>query len=69
MKLDQLQAFKQSAEKITCLTAYDASFSQLFDECGVDIILVGDSLGRWRKYAWRYHGRYDLSYSISGKRH
>ena len=45
MKLDQLQAFKQSAEKITCLTAYDSSFSQLFDECGVDIILVGDSLG------------------------
>ncbi|HIM55040.1 MAG TPA: 3-methyl-2-oxobutanoate hydroxymethyltransferase, partial [Gammaproteobacteria bacterium] len=45
MKLDQLQAFKQSAEKITCLTAYDSSFSQLFDKCGVDIILVGDSLG------------------------
>jgi len=45
MKLDELQIFKQSAEKITCLTAYDSSFSQLFDECGVDIILVGDSLG------------------------
>ena len=45
MKLDELQIFKQSAEKITCLTAYDSSFSQLFDECGVDIVLVGDSLG------------------------
>ena len=45
MKIEELQTFKQSAENITCLTAYDASFSQLFDECGVDIILVGDSLG------------------------
>ena len=45
MKIEELQIFKQSAEKITCLTAYDSSFSQLFDECGVDIILVGDSLG------------------------
>jgi len=45
MKIDELQTFKQFSEKITCLTAYDASFAQLFDECGVDIILVGDSLG------------------------
>jgi len=45
MKIGELQTFKQSSEKITCLTAYDSSFSQLFDECGVDIILVGDSLG------------------------
>jgi 3-methyl-2-oxobutanoate hydroxymethyltransferase len=27
------------------LTAYDASFASVFDQCGVDIILVGDSLG------------------------
>lgn len=45
MTLSELQVFKQSGEKITCLTAYDASFSKLFNECGVNIILVGDSLG------------------------
>ena len=45
MKLLQLQSFKESSEKITCLTAYDTSFAKLFDECGVDVILVGDSLG------------------------
>jgi 3-methyl-2-oxobutanoate hydroxymethyltransferase len=45
MNIEQLKLFKQSNEKITCLTAYDASFAKLFDDCGVDVILVGDSLG------------------------
>lgn len=36
---------KTSAEKIACLTAYDASFARLEDEAGVDFLLVGDSLG------------------------
>lgn len=36
---------KQNGEKITALTAYDASFAKLFDEKGVDVILIGDSLG------------------------
>lgn len=40
-----LLAMKQANEKISCLTAYDASFSQLIDKAGVDVILVGDSLG------------------------
>ncbi len=40
-----LMAMKQSEEKIACLTAYDASFSGLIDQAGVDLILVGDSLG------------------------
>lgn len=40
-----LIAMKQAGEKISCLTAYDASFSQLIDQAGVDIMLVGDSLG------------------------
>lgn len=36
---------KRAGEKITALTAYDASFAKLFDEQGVDVLLIGDSLG------------------------
>lgn len=45
MRIGKLQTLKNSNEKITCLTAYDASFASVFDKCGVDVILVGDSLG------------------------
>jgi 3-methyl-2-oxobutanoate hydroxymethyltransferase len=40
-----LQKMKQAGEKITCLTAYDASFAQILEEAGIEILLVGDSLG------------------------
>ncbi|MFT4995308.1 MAG: 3-methyl-2-oxobutanoate hydroxymethyltransferase [Paraglaciecola sp.] len=40
-----LLKMKQDAQKITALTAYDASFAKLFDEQGVDVLLIGDSLG------------------------
>jgi 3-methyl-2-oxobutanoate hydroxymethyltransferase len=36
---------KDQGERITMLTAYDATFARLFDEAGVDALLVGDSLG------------------------
>ncbi len=41
----RLMEMKQAGEKIACLTAYDASFAQLLEKSGVDIVLVGDSLG------------------------
>ena len=40
-----IATMKKRSEKIVCLTAYDASFSALLDRQGVDVILVGDSLG------------------------
>jgi 3-methyl-2-oxobutanoate hydroxymethyltransferase len=40
-----LTALRQAGEKITMLTCYDASFAALMDRCGVDVLLVGDSLG------------------------
>ena len=36
---------KAAGRRISMLTAYDASFARILDECGVDILLVGDSLG------------------------
>jgi 3-methyl-2-oxobutanoate hydroxymethyltransferase len=40
-----LRDMKQKGEKIACLTAYDYSFAVQFDRAGVDLIMVGDSLG------------------------
>ena len=45
MKHSDLKIFKEKGQKITCLTAYDASMAKLIDISGVDIILIGDSLG------------------------
>lgn len=45
LSIGDLQAMKSAGEKISCLTAYDASFSDLLDRVGIELILVGDSLG------------------------
>jgi len=43
--LSQLKKQHQNHDKIVCLTAYDASSAYWVAEAGVDVILVGDSLG------------------------
>ena len=40
-----LLRMKQRGEKIVCVTSYDASFTRLLETAGVDVVLVGDSLG------------------------
>ena len=40
-----LNARRAAGEKITMLTCYDASFASLMDRCGVEMLLIGDSLG------------------------
>ena len=43
--LNTLQSMHSKAEKIAMLTCYDASFAQVLENAGVDVLLVGDSLG------------------------
>ena len=43
--LNTLAQMRAAGDKIACLTAYDASFAALVDAAGVDVVLVGDSLG------------------------
>jgi 3-methyl-2-oxobutanoate hydroxymethyltransferase len=40
-----LRASKERGERLVCLTAYDYPTARIVDEAGIDIILVGDSLG------------------------
>lgn len=43
--INTLQSLKQNGEKFAVLTAYDASMAHFISEAGVEVILVGDSLG------------------------
>ena len=43
--IPKLQERARSGEKLAMLTCYDASFAAVSDEAGVDILLIGDSLG------------------------
>jgi 3-methyl-2-oxobutanoate hydroxymethyltransferase len=43
--VNTLQDFKKRGEKVAALTSYDASFARVLDQAGVDVQLVGDSLG------------------------
>ena len=43
--LPYIRSAKEKGEKLVCLTAYDYPTARIVDEAGVDIILVGDSIG------------------------
>jgi 3-methyl-2-oxobutanoate hydroxymethyltransferase len=43
--IPSLNALRAAGEKISMLTCYDASFASLMDRCGVEVLLIGDSLG------------------------
>ena len=45
VNLTTLNKFKENSEKFTCLTAYESTMASVISDCGVDVILVGDSLG------------------------
>jgi len=45
LNLADLAKMRAAGEKIACLTAYDASFALIEDRAGVDVVLIGDSLG------------------------
>jgi 3-methyl-2-oxobutanoate hydroxymethyltransferase len=45
VRVHHLAAAKERGEKLTMLTAYDAATARIFDQAGIDLLLVGDSIG------------------------
>ena len=43
--VNTILSMKKNNEKITCITAYDYTSAKIVDKAGIDLILVGDSLG------------------------
>src|SRR6266550_5759493 len=45
VRVPDLRAMKERGEKIAVLTAYDFTMARILDRAGIDVILVGDSVG------------------------
>ena len=45
VNINTLNTLKKNAEKIAVLTSYDATFARVSEQAGVEVLLVGDSLG------------------------
>jgi 3-methyl-2-oxobutanoate hydroxymethyltransferase len=46
VRVPDLVLMKQRGQRIVMLTAYDATMAKIFDKAGIDVLLVGDSLGQ-----------------------
>ena len=45
MNIPEFQQYKTAGKKLTVVTAYDALFTRIIEQAGLEVILVGDSLG------------------------
>ena len=45
VRVHHLREAKERGERLTMLTAYDAVTARIFDDAGIDMLLVGDSIG------------------------